>query len=314
MLVTFKTLIIVLLCLVGLNFHPGTLYAQSGITISPLLRDITLGPGLIETSAELTLQNNTNQTIHASLQLVDLRALGEYGGTTLDKAGLTGKYDLAKWLSLPGGDSVIIASRQTIKVKVNVVNRADLSPGGHYGGIVITTAPDNNVPKSDVSVNQQLVSLLFVKKLGGEVYGLHLESSSYKPNINLSNEITNTFKNTGNVHVIPRGYVEVTDPSGKLIAKGTTNQDSLTILPGGARRFVTHMQPVSKPGRPGSYKVTTYYRFDGENDFKQSSQIFKYGKSYAWLYIAGGIFILAITAGGFYILKNKRHVLVKSAK
>lgn len=308
--VAFKTLVIIILCLIGLNIRNQHISALSGITISPLLRDITLGPGLIETSTEITIQNNTDQTVRASLQLVDLRALAVYGGNTLDKAGLTDKYDLAKWLSLPGGDSIIIANRQTVKVKVNVANRPDLSPGGHYGAIIVTTEPEFSTPKSTVSVNQQLVSLLFVKKLGGEIYSMQLEASNYKSIANIPNEFTSTFKNTGNVHVVPRGYIEITDPQGKLIAKGTINQDSLNILPGGLRRIITNMQTISQPTRSGSYKVTTFYRLDGEKDFKQYSQSFEYRLTKYKIYTAGGLII----AGILVLLKIKYPPKIKTVR
>lgn len=287
-------------------------FALSGLTISPPLRDVTLGPGLLETSAELTLQNNTDQAVRASLRLADLRALGQYGGNSLDKAGgLAGKYDLANWISLPDGDTVTIASKQTVTVKVKIVNRSDLSPGGHYGAIIVTTSPSKTTTQSNVSLNQQLVSLLFIKKLGGENYGLQLASSDFKKSGGIVNELKTTFKNTGNVHVVPRGYVEVTDPTGQVVSKGIINQDSAIILPDSSRQYVTLMQSVAPYGKSGIYNVTTYYRYDDKQDFTEYTQTFRRGRTYGWLLLVAGVSIVGSALVMFYVLNKKR--LRKSA-
>lgn len=280
--------------------------AAGGVTISPPLKEITLGPGLLETTTDVTIQNNTDQSIQAHLQLVDLKALGLYGGSSLDKAGLTDKYDLANWMSLPGGDTVPVASHQTVKAKVKITNRDDLSPGGHYGAVVVTTSSDNTI-KSEVNISQQVVSLLFIKKLGGEVYGLELGQMTYKGS-DIPQEVTLPFKATGNVHVVPRGYVEVTDPTGKLVAKGIINQDSSLILPGSTRQFVTLMQPVSGADKPGRYKLTAYYRYDGQNDFKTQSMYFNHGNVIVhWLAVAAIIVTIA-GLGIFIVLKATRRI------
>lgn len=305
----FKGLILIAIIVTGLlslSYGRHSAAALSGLTLSPPLKEVTLGPGLLETSTDITLQNNTDQAVRASLKLVDLRALAEYGGTTIDKAGLTSQYDLANWLSLPGGDTLTIASKQTIKVRVNIANRPDLTPGGHYGGIVITTSPSDSAVKSEVSVNQQLISLLFIKKLGGEVYGLQLESSTFKrSSSNIPQVGTIKFKNTGNVHLVPRGYIEVTDPGGKLIAKGTINQDSLNILPGSSRKYVTVLQPVAQANGRGTYKVTTYYRYDDQKDFSQFSDTFSLSGTNLWPFIISGGAVLVIAPVMIFIIKRK---------
>lgn len=294
------------LCLISILVNTGPADALNGLTVSPPLKEITLGPGLIETATDITLQNNTAQAIRAHLQLVDLKALGVYGGSSLDKAGLTDKYDLANWMTLPGGDSVVISSGQTIKVKVNIANRSDLSPGGHYGAVVITSSSADSGVASNVNISQQLVSLLFIKKLGGEVYGLKLGQLTYKGS-DIPQEVTLPFSATGNVHVVPRGYIEVTDPTGKLVAKGIINQDSSLILPGSTRQFVTLMQPVSAANKPGRYKITAYYRYDGQSEFTKQAMYFNHGNVFVqWIII--GALVVGIGAVLFIVFKTIRRL------
>lgn len=303
----FRILAAVAICLIGTAAASRPALGLGGLTISPPLREVTLGPGLIEAPADITLQNNTDQTVRATLKLIDLRALGEYGGNTLDKAGLTSKYDLANWLSLPGGNSVVIGAQKSVQVHVVISNRSDLSPGGHYGAVVISTSPDSGSAKGSVSFNQQLVSLLFIKKLGGESYGLQLQSSNFKHSNTIPQQVSTEFRNTGNVHVVPRGYIEVTDPVGKLLAKGTINEDSQSILPGASRKYTTLIAPMAQSTKRGTYRVTTYYRYDGEKEFRQFSESYNIGTQIPWkLIVIGAAGLLIIAAAMRFARRRKR--------
>lgn len=274
-------------------------HAAGGITLSPPLKDITLGPGLLETTTEIALTNNTNQVIQAQLKLIDLSALGEFGGNSLDKAGLPDAYNLANWMTLPGGNTVIIPASQTVRVKVNIANRSDLTPGGHYGAVIVNV-DSADTAKSNVSISQQLVSLVFVKKLGGEKYGLELSGMlADQTSGRLPHSVKLDFANKGNVHVIPRGYVEVTDPKGKLVAKGIINSDSALILPGASRQFTTALQSVADSKLTGQYKITAHYRYDGEEKFQSQSVYFTRSgipKTLLTLAIALGVTTLVLVA------------------
>lgn len=278
--------------------------AANGLTVSPPLKEITLGPGLLETTTEVTLQNNTNQPISAHLQLIDLKALGDFGGNSIDKANLSDSYNLANWMELAGSDTVDIQSGKTSTATVKINNKSDLTPGGHYGALIITSASGTGV-KSEINITQQLVSLIFVKKLGGEKYGLELKGID-KKGADIPQELTTTFKSTGNVHVIPRGYIEIRDPSNTLIAKGILNEDSNMILPGNERRFVTLLQPVSAAKKAGKYKITVFYRYDGQDDFKSYSTYFNHGNRMLTYILRGVIIAVPILAVGAVVLIRRR--------
>jgi hypothetical protein len=311
---TYRLLTVLLalcLCFGGIMVKSSPGHALSGLTVSPPLKEITLGPGLIETATYVTIQNNTGQIVRAHLQLVDLKALGIYGGTSLDKAGLSDKYDLADWMSLPGGDTVIIASGQTVNVKVDITNRDDLSPGGHYGAVVITSSSADSGVKSDVDISQQLVSLMFIKKLGGEQYGLNLDQLSHQGSA-IPDKLTTRFNSTGNVHVTPRGFIEVTDPAGKLVAKGILNPDSSIILPGSSRQFVTLLQPVATSNKAGRYKITVHYRYDGQQNFSTESIYFTHGNPLLHTLAIAGSAILFVTVAVLILRTTRRKKQAKN--
>ena len=59
------------------------------------------------------------------------------------------------------------------------------------------------------------------------------------------------FNNMGNIHVIPYGLVQVTDPLGNLVTKGILDINSLDALPESIRRYdiqVTNLQKILLPG------------------------------------------------------------------
>lgn len=278
---TARTLTLLLSCSV-LGLMPATVWAQTdtkpksaikGITLSPPLKEVVLGPGLLEAKTTITLTNTTDKDMYATLRLVDFEASNEFGDISFSAVGSVGtKYALAQWMSLPLGNSVVIASGKSVNIPVHIDNSKDLSPGGHYGA-VIASITSSSVPAAPntVTLKQEVVSLLFIKKTGGESYGLELESLKSNGGNDFPYEVDLKFKNTGNVHVIPRGYVEITNNKGKLVSKGIINPESTIVLPDGSRQFITIMQPVANPGRAGKYTITAYYRYDGQNKFSTRS-------------------------------------------
>ncbi len=220
--------------------------SANAITISPPFKELVLGTGLINATSDITITNHTDKEVDATIRLVDFKALDEFGGITLGQAGKQiSKYGLANWMSIPTGSSLSLPSRQAATMTVSVDNRGDLAPGGHYGAVVVTTGSPTSVGNKRVNFKQELVSLLFVKKLGGERYGLELQSLKADKGTSLS-DVSLRFRSTGNVQVIPRGYVTVADPAGKIIAKGVINPDSTMVLSDTSRQFVTLMQSISK--------------------------------------------------------------------
>ena len=218
-----------------------------------------------------------------------LRA-AELGGVSLDREGASkSKYGLASQMRVEGATEGILLPRgQVTKLPILIDNSTDLAPGGHYGAALVGLSDATQSSGSNVSVRQELVSLFFVKKQGGEQYGLDLQDLAVDNPRALPDKVTMRFANTGNVHVVPRGYVEVTDPGGKLIAKGIINPESTLVMPESTRQFVSLLQPVASSNVPGVYRVTAYYRYDGQEKFSSRSiEISRWSMIYAPVLAAG---------------------------
>lgn len=293
------------LIVVGLLIAPpvsaatnATSPSQGGITISPSQKEITLSSGLLVASTTVTLTNNTAAGIVGTVKILDFKTLDDTGGLLFSQAGVSlSKYGLANWMTLPNGTTINILSGKSVDIPVHIDNRADLSPGGHYGAVVVTLgAPPATGTSNKATFKQELVSLLFIKKLGGEIYSLQLQSLIADSQNHMPSTVTTRFKNSGNVHVVPRGYVTVTDNSGKVLAKGTINPDSTLVLPGTTRQLATTLQPIATSHQTGHYKVTAYYRYDDQQSFTISS-IYTQGSGnnhlVIWVSIAGALLLVA---------------------
>ena len=248
--------------------------ATKGITITPSQKELVVSSGLIKARTEIVLTNNTGKNLEATVRLVDFKSLDDTGGLAFTQAGLpSNKYGLANWMELPNGNKLSLPSGQSTTVPVIVVNRSDLSPGAHYGAVVVTFGGVGTPTNNQASFKQELASLLFVKKLGGENYSLQLQSLVAEPGRAIvPSSATLRFKSTGNVYVVPRGYVTITDDKSVVFAKGIINVQSSLVLPGDSRQFITPLQVISSSTKhTGRFKLTAYYRYDGQKNYSQIS-------------------------------------------
>lgn len=276
-----------------------------GITISPPLKELSISSDLITANTSITLTNKTGTNLNGSVRLVDFMSQNQFGGVALGQVGApSATYGLAKWMSLPNGSTVALPNNAPTTIPVTIDNRADLAPGGHYGAVVVTTSTADSAAGNKVNFKQELVSLLFVKKLGGEQYGLDLQSFTAGKGSGAPDNVTLKFKSTGNVHVVPRGYVEARDSAGKLVAKGIIDPESTLVLPGTSRQFITLLQPVAPSVGTGRYKITAFYRHDGEAQFT-TKIIYVNGGNFSSLLTAGGIATVLIIVSLTLILRKR---------
>ncbi|HSH18368.1 MAG TPA: hypothetical protein VK978_03215 [Candidatus Saccharimonadales bacterium] len=292
-----------LLCL--LVFSPETQAApprKSGVTIAPAFQEIVITPDDPSKRFDFAITNNTAEPLEFSLSVVDFGSLDESGGVLYigdAKKQLEYRYGLTGWVTL-AKDRVVVEPKSTEKVPVTIFNRESLTPGGHYGAILVSPAETGERP-TKVQINQVLSSLLFVKKQGGEVYRLGLQSHDMPANIfKVPESVGLRFQNAGNVHVVPRGTVTITDPAGRVVRRGFINQGSTLALPESFRQLPAHLETVRAAWLPGRYGMEIAYRFDG----KESVEITRVSFVYINIWLAA--LTLAILVLSILMLVNAR--------
>lgn len=261
--------------------NPDPVAAQketSGLTLSPPFKEITLKNEASQSSYFIEITNQTSKGQILYLSVVDFGSLNESGGVAFlgtEREILERKYSLASWVSLEK-DTLEVESGKAQKIKVTIINKESLSPGGHYAAVVATLNSGKEESRN-ISLNAAFASLIFVKKTGGEIYRLDLIEKEIHSNLfNLPDKIDLRFQNRGNVHVVPRGTVTVADSKGTIISRGIINPESGIILPESFRLYQTVLDRLNLPLLPGFYALNIQYRYEGREDFTRDSSAFFY--------------------------------------
>jgi hypothetical protein len=280
-----------------------------GYTVSPVFREVQVKAGQAQARHALTLRNRSAVSQTFRLSAVNFGALDESGGVAFlgqEGGGFERKYGLAAWMKLEQ-DLVTVPAGGSLEIAVAVNNSDTLAPGGHYGAVLATADTDaggvgaaaggGSSPEPRVGVKQVLSSLVLLVKEGGGAADLRLVSQGVTARWwAMPEEVRHRFLNAGNVHVVPRGVVEVKDPTGRVVARGALNEGSGMVLPESHRRYTTPMVRLASAWLPGRYTATTTYRYDGTEDTKTFTTTFWYGGGpLAWVAL-GLVLVGAIAA------------------
>ena len=264
----------------GLSIH-SLLAISGGYFVNPPFLSIDIKSGS-EKSFYIEVGNNTKSFESFDLSVVDFGSLDESGGVAFLNNSLevgNRKYALALWISLEK-NIVVVAPGQKEKVKVTILNKESLSAGGHYGAILVTLQSGERINTEVVGVKQSLASLVYVQKIGGVNKSLILRGIEYKKNLwKLIDQLSIRLENNGNVHLTPRGKIEINNPLGKIVGKGIINDGSSLILPESYRVFKISMMKFNQWNWPGNYNIKISYRYDGKDDYVVTSlSTFYFGK------------------------------------
>jgi len=156
------------------------------------------------------------------------------------------------------------------------------------------------VSQTGASVTQELGALFLLRVAGevteaGELESFAAEKSfwEYGP---VSFDLR--VKNSGNVHIKPRGKIKITNIFGKEVAE--VDAAPQNVLPGAVRRF----SPVWEKKRLiGKYTATASLVYGGDSDVLSSSTTF-----YAFPYKVGGAALVGILALGFLLYRGRKRI------
>lgn len=265
---------------------------REGFSITPFFQEIILERDQKEAVFFLTVENTTDIPAIFRITVLDFGALDESGGVAfLGASDPERKYGLASWINLEK-DALVLNPGEKQNIRVAVENKESLSPGGHYAAIYLKMEPDktpSGESSSAVAFNPSFASLVFARKIGGETYGLEFKGRELQKRFFRNPSGTKLrFQNTGNVHIVPRGIVKITDPFGREVLRGIINPESAIILPETFRVFPVSLKKTAPILFPGPYAVSVEHRYDGKDDF--AVQKFKFN----FIPVSFAVIILAI--------------------
>lgn len=283
--------------------------------LSPLFHEVAFESDDTEKEVNVEIANRTNTDAEFFLSAVDFGALDESGGVAF--LGGTGdferRYGLASWIRLPT-NRLVLPAGETETVSIAIENKESLSPGGHYGAVAfqLENPSGEKSNTSLVAVRSSFASLFFVKKTGGGVMKLEYADIQNigKDALGIPEKVSLRFRNSGNIHLVPRGVVTVRDPWGRAVRKGVINEESGRILPESYRTYGVSLKKVASAFLPGRYTISVEYRYDGSEGFIVAPKrtVFSFLLIIFWsLGLVLGIFFAIFLAKFFRKLLPKRN-------
>ncbi len=238
-------------------------YAQSGlsITVSPTLFDITAAPGQVWQS-ELRIINSNLYDLTIYTENVNFGTDGETGRPNFLKIfeSETQGETLAEWVSVDEGP-ILVRRQEAVSIPFTVTIPENTPPGGHYAAILVGTRATENTDGLIGAQTAQFVSSLLFLRVDGDID----ESGrirSFRTNRRISQkadlDFSLRFENTGNVHVLPRGEIEIFNMWGQSRGLIPINQGTNfgRVLQNSIRDFNFSWSGNISPLDIGRYKAT----------------------------------------------------------
>lgn len=203
---TFKRSQLILLgvlLLGGLSFPPNIKAENSknnsqGITISPAVINISVLPSDTEKIESVSVKNNYETAIFLS---AELKSVDQDSGTFTPSKDLDA--NLKSVISLSQNQFTVLPG-QTVNLDIIVKNEPLLPPGGTYVSLVIKQT--SNLTTNTIGLQPAVAATVFVTKEQGAVRALVLTSMKVRHVFwNEPSGVALTFKNNGNVQLVPRG-------------------------------------------------------------------------------------------------------------
>lgn len=209
--------------------------------------DFTLGPGKTEIllpageseTRNLTITNRLGRPMNFKIEIEDF-----VGSLTGERAAILlgeerGPYSLRDYLQ-PEVMEFTLNHGERIILPIKISIPEDAEPGGLYGSVLVSTSPIEEIAgeeKEDIRGQVHLVarigSLFFVRVAGEAKTEGWLEEFNTVDNKTFYSRGPVTFsianKNTGNVHLVPYGTIEIKNVLGRKI--GEIEIDPYFVMP-----------------------------------------------------------------------------------
>lgn len=301
MIKIIKIALITLILCFSFGFN-GSFAQEKGITVTPSIIHLDLESDPAE--YDISYTNSTNSNITLLLSVQDFSELEDaYRLNFLNqKDAQNYKYSLSSWVSFENKNIQLApGEKKTVKI---FIDKNRITKGGHYASILAEILQEE--AEKQVQVKAVLSSLLFVRASTG----LEVEDgkiSSFAPirdGLEFPDSFMLRFQNSGNVHVVPYGLIEVYDMFGNIVSKGILNEGSLDALPESIRRYDIISKTDKKVLLPGFYTAKIAMHF-GKQDKKLSTSV-KFFSQGSFDLIKLGIIALVLLTIAAYLYKRSR--------
>ena len=208
--------------------------STNGLSVSPPSFEISGNPGAIITNS-VRLENMKSVPVRLAVDRRNFTAIGEDGAIGLTEEQCS--FSLASWISVDPED-VVIPPKSTRTFTFNIKVPLNAEPGGHFGSLIFKTIPDSAaLTGSGASVAQEIGALILLRLAGDTKEEARVDSFKTAKSFYEFGPVVfeDRVKNTGNVHIKPRGNITITNLLGQKVA--TVEFENKNVLPGAIRKI-----------------------------------------------------------------------------
>lgn len=234
-------------------------YAQASrsFTISPPTIKFSLKPGQKDEKI-IKIINHSSEPLEFVVNMIDLIVQDKKGTPELLPAGvkMDNKFAASFWTAIIP-DRIVVQPRETETTTLYLQIPGDARPGGRYVSAAFRPTGNGNPDGSGAAVNTVVGSLVYITVEGKMQESARVEKlfapllSEYGP-IKIETEI----KNTGDIHISPKGSIVIKDFLGRKIDSSIL--ESLNVFPGTSRIFTNYANKKFLFGR-FTAKLDGYY-------------------------------------------------------
>lgn len=216
------------------------------LTLSPTVaRTATLSPSVVE------LEASRGEVVESSFEIFNTGMTPQQyflGRLAFEPSGEDGtpvftpwdsrQEGLLSWLDLPVVEFTV-PPRSKVGVPFRVVVPDDIPAGSFYGALTVSTAPTEVVAANGALIEAKTAVLVFLTVEGETTQQLALldfaleQDDASRPYGLFSYRV----QNQGNVHLVPRGRIELRGMFGQTIQSWDANPTDGRVLPGSTRTY-----------------------------------------------------------------------------
>lgn len=244
------------------------------LSVTPPLFQLSISPGdFWQSTVKVINGNNYPLTVYA--EVVNFESQGESGqGKFVPIMNANDEFKtstLAEWIDIEKGPYTI-PPEQSYQISFSIKLPDDAPPGGHFAALLVgTEPPKDSKNKLVVQTSQAVTSLFFVRVEGEVVEDARIREFSTAENFVQSPEVEFSlrFENRGNVHLLPRGDIVITNMWGQVRGIIPINKKTHfgNVLPNSIRDFRFTWKGDSSITEIGRYKAIATLSY-GENGIK----------------------------------------------
>jgi hypothetical protein len=281
-----------------------------GTEVSSPIYEFSLKPGQVQQDI-IKVKNVGSSVTTYYPQVLDFTSNDRDGAPVFVKEGeKSPTYSLSEWVSI-STEPVTIEPNKSQAFNFNITVPENAEPGGHYAGILFSTqAPTSE--DTNIGIASKVGSLILVSVAGdikeqASIQEFKTDKPQYEEaKVNFST----TIKNTGNVHVQPKGVITVKNLIGGQVAAIDVNQLSANVLPGSSRIFESSWED---PGfKLGLYKATLTLTYGDPSQTISSSTSFWI---IPWMTLLIALLVIAVVlAILIFAIKRYNNWIINKAK